>query len=341
MIRISLLVVLLAASALGKDLPNFVWYSTDEGTAVPAFIGVDPVAPQAADPDKIKFFLYTKYNKLVPDEIQNYTESIEMSHWDSHAPVKIFAHGFSSKYTSGSAGAIKAAIIDRDYPGNTNLILVDWESLAAAPWYNIAAEGTRLVGHKSAYLLHFLVSNGFTTADKIHFGGHSLGAHVAGFGGADFQALQNGDKLARITALDPALPGFGTIGDDSRIDSTDATFVDVIHTSSGTIFEGELAFLEPRGHADFYPNKGRNQPGCLEIVGECSHSRCYEYYSESVQSDLFTACKCNDDAWDPDTNDKFSSCDCAKGSAKMGEWTSGAHGVYYLTTNSRKPFAQG
>jgi len=334
--------VMLVGSALSKDLPNFVWYPTDDGQTVPAFIGIEPPIPQpAADPEKIRFYLYTKSNPTVPDEIFNYTEAIERSHWDSNAPVKIFAHGFSSSHTSGSAGAIREAVMGH-FPSNVNLVLVDWKSLAAAPWYNIAAEGTRLVGQKSAFLLSWLVSNGFTTKGKIHFGGHSLGDHVAGFGGADFQKLQNGDKIARITALDPALPGFGTIGDDSRIDSTDATFVDVIHTASGTIFEGELGFLEPRGHADFYPNKGRNQPGCFEAVGECSHSRCYQYYAESVQSDAFTACKCNDNAWDPDTNDKFTSCDCAKGSAKMGEWTpSSASGVYYLTTNNRSPFAQG
>jgi hypothetical protein len=342
MIRPSFLVVLLIGSALSKDLPNFVWYPTDDGGVVPAFIGSLPaVPPPPANPDNIHFWLYTKYNPSVPDEIFNYTEALERSHWDANAPVKIFAHGFSSSYTSGSSGAIKQAFIDRDYPTNVNVVLVDWQSLAAAPWYDIAAEGTRLVGQKSAYLLSWLVRNGFTTKDKIHFGGHSLGAHVAGFAGADFQTLQGGDKLPRITGLDPALPGFGVVEDDSRIDPTDAEFVDIIHTASGTLFEGQLGFLEPRGHLDFYPNKGKNQPGCVELVGECSHNRCYQYFGESVQSDSFTACKCNDDAWDPDTNDKFTSCDCSKGSVKMGEWTSRASGVYYLTTNSRSPFAQG
>ena len=45
-------------------------------------------------------------------------------------------------------------------------------------------------------------------------------------------------------------------------DPTDAAFVDVIHTSAGTLLEGGLAFREPRGHVDFYPNSGGNQPGC-------------------------------------------------------------------------------
>lgn len=208
--------------------------------------------------------------------------------------------------------------------------------------YDVAAQGTRLVGHKSAYLLNFLVQNGYTTVDKLRFGGHSLGAHVAGFAGADFRGL-SGSLIPRIDAFDPALPRFGAADDEGRIDKTDAAFVTVIHTASGTLAEGELAFIEPRGHADFYPNKGRNQPGCLEIAGECSHSRCYKYFSESIQSDQFRACKCADNAWDPDGNDKFTSCSCANyGQAYMGESTpSNTRGIFYLTTNNRSPFAQG
>ena len=50
----------------------------------------------------------------------------------------------------------------------------------------------------------------------------------------------------------------GIIDPDFRLDSTDAQFVDVIHTS-GTAF----GFLAPIGHADFYPNSGKfPQPGC-------------------------------------------------------------------------------
>lgn len=59
-------------------------------------------------------------------------------------------------------------------------------------------------------------------------------------------------KFCYIPALDPALPLFGGRDDTQRIDPTDAAFVDVFHTSMGTLLDGGLSFTEPRGHVDFY-----------------------------------------------------------------------------------------
>lgn len=49
---------------------------------------------------------------------------------------------------------------------------------------------------------------------------------------------------------------------DGRLDTTDADFVDVIHTNSGPFTEGHLSMIEAVGHIDFYPNGGQFQPGC-------------------------------------------------------------------------------
>lgn len=83
-------------------------------------------------------------------------------------------------------------------------------------------------------------------------------------------------RLGRITGLDPALPGFHLLTTDkTRLDSTDALFVDIIHSCGGV-----LGFLQPLGSADFYPNAGTAvQPGCCcipEVVGKV-HS--YSLYS--------------------------------------------------------------
>lgn len=47
-------------------------------------------------------------------------------------------------------------------------------------------------------------------------------------------------------------------GIDGHLTSSDAKFVDVIHTDGGI-----FGFPNPIGHADYYPNGGRPlQPGC-------------------------------------------------------------------------------
>lgn len=66
------------------------------------------------------------------------------------------------------------------------------------------------------------------------------------------------------TALDPAKPIFEIKDDTERLDASDAEFVQVIHTASGF-----LSFLEPVGHADFYPNGGKApQPPCPGEEGD-------------------------------------------------------------------------
>jgi len=337
----ALVLAVCATSSFAGTIPTrFIWWPKDDGSgSVPAFLEHSATDFSAlADPNNIHFYLFTLNNRDIHDEIANTTSSVDASHWDRNAPVKIFAHGFSSSWDGGSSLAMRNVFIKTGYPQNVNLVIVDWKALAAAPWYEVAAKGTSLVGEKIAYLVDFLVRNQYTTLDKVHVFGHSLGAHASGWAGSIYQSL-SGSKIPRITGLDPALPLFGVEPDSGRLDPTDGDFVDVIHSAAGTLLESGLAFTEPRGHVDFYPNTGKKQPGCgLDIAGSCSHSRCYEYYGESIHFNQFRAVKCDDDAWD----DKFESCSSSKGEERMGEWTpSTARGIYYLTTNNKAPWAQG
>lgn len=66
--------------------------------------------------------------------------------------------------------------------------------------------------------------------------------------------------------LDPAEPHFSNTSPMVRLDPTDATFVTAIHTDSSLFISGGLGIVQPVGHIDFYPNSGRNQPGCNEGV---------------------------------------------------------------------------
>ena len=67
-----------------------------------------------------------------------------------------------------------AGYITKGYPTNVNLVVVEWSKLAA-PFYDVAAENSQLVGEKIGYLVNFLVASKFTTAQQVHLAGHSLG----------------------------------------------------------------------------------------------------------------------------------------------------------------------
>ncbi|KAK9696432.1 Lipase [Popillia japonica] len=92
---------------------------------------------------------------------------------------------------------------------------------------------------------------------NVHLIGHSLGAHTAGYAGSMIPGL------GRITGLDPAEPYFQGMPENVRLDpSLDAEFVDVIHTDGKGIFFLGYGMSQPCGHLDFYPNNGKEQPGC-------------------------------------------------------------------------------
>jgi pancreatic triacylglycerol lipase len=150
----------------------------------------------------------------------------------------------------------------------SNIIGVDWEKLAtphppaSSFYYPLAAKNVLVVGERVAdFLLFLLRINAVTSTDSMHVVGFSLGAHVAGIAG--HRIIQSGiSPLQRITGLDPASPLFQDKPKEGKLDSTDALFVDVVHTNQG--FKGYVGLL---GHVDFFPNGGGPfQPGCSNLT---------------------------------------------------------------------------
>jgi triacylglycerol lipase len=74
-----------------------------------------------------------------------------------------------------------------------NVICVDWEAGALIPNYVRAAANTRLVGKQLSMLLEGLNKHLGLPFHNIHVIGFSLGAHAAGFAGAELK------NLSRIT----------------------------------------------------------------------------------------------------------------------------------------------
>ncbi|KAF1509283.1 Pancreatic triacylglycerol lipase, partial [Eudyptula minor] len=103
-----------------------------------------------------------------------------------------------------------------------------------------------------------------------------------------------------LSGLDPAQPYFQSTPIEVRLDKSDAEFVDVIHTDSApTIPNLGFGMSTAIGHLDFYPNGGKEMPGCgknpvsqivdLDGIWEgtrdfvaCNHLRSYKYYSDSI-----------------------------------------------------------
>merc|ERR1712241_347799 len=123
---------------------------------------------------------------------------------------------------------------------------------------------------------------------SIHCIGHSLGAHLCGHTGRNIALYGNIGKIARITGLDPAGPGFNLYTDYlKRINKNDATLVDIIHTNAGSLAFGYQGLTFNEGHIDFWANGGSTQPQCpknsyIDYVQGCSHDAGIDYYIESI-----------------------------------------------------------
>ncbi|KAK5849794.1 hypothetical protein PBY51_014099 [Eleginops maclovinus] len=149
-----------------------------------------------------------------------------------------------------------------------NVIVVDWNKGAANLNYFTAVTYTRDAAHNLTGFIKTMQEEG-ASLSSVHLIGVSLGAHLAGFVGANL----NG-KIGRITGLDPAGPMFTSAIPEDRLDPKDAMFVDVLHTDMDS-----FGLRGAHGHIDFYANGGADQPGCPKTIfaGKeyfvCDHQR--------------------------------------------------------------------
>jgi len=107
-----------------------------------------------------------------------------------------------------------------------------------------------------------------------------LGAHIAGLTG---KTVTRG-RVRTIIGLDPTGSGFSLNAPQNRLADTDADYVEVIHTNGCNWFGN--GFGDAIGHADFFPNGGCDQPGCL--FSGCSHNRAVALYGKLTQLQSFT-----------------------------------------------------
>ena len=326
-------------------------------------------------PDKIN----TTFYKLDFDD-ENLLMRTEMnypiSNEDFAEDKTVFIiHGWRDN-TEGWVEQAAGELLQLEGDEAVNVVAVDWRDGAGVLDYPQAVSNTQLVGRQIAI---FVLANQLSS---VHLSGHSLGGQIAGYAGKyTNQLIESTDQsetrihpIARITAMDPAgpmfeLPSWVGVGDKAKIHvtSNDADFVDVIHTTGGSLVGDQGLGMESAvGHADIYPNGGQSQPGCrmstdadslraeeifenfsADIYGEdfgllpnpgCSHSKAHQYWIASISRNCFQA-------WNCDSYDSFSNGNCEKGifnSNRMGYRSTKPRipTTYFLETLPIKPFCK-
>lgn len=227
---------------------------------------------------------------------------------------------------------------------DANVIAFDWGVAANDSNYLRSRNRINEAGRVGASFLDFLVINRLMKYEDCTLVGYSLGAHLAGMIGKHTRY----GLVEIIIGLDPAGAFFDINNPTTRLTTTDAFYVEIIHTNGGGLGIGN-----PIGHADFYPNGkkvwilsvhsikisyfvtgGRNQPGCENDDG-CSHGRSFRMFAESINSNNFGAFRCQ----------RFDQIIClGEPRGFMGDPNNAElrlRGFFRLLTNSEAPFARG
>ncbi|XP_068115013.1 pancreatic triacylglycerol lipase-like [Hyperolius riggenbachi] len=254
--------------------------------------------PWSSEKINARFLLYTKSNTNNFQEVSAANPStISASNFRTSRKTRFIIHGFIDKGEESWLTDMCKTMLQVE---DVNCICVDWVG-GSRTLYTQAANNIRVVGAEVAYFVDILQSNFGYSPANVHVIGHSLGSHAAG------EAGKRKRGIGRITGLDPAEPYFQGTPTDVRLDPSDATFVDVIHTDAAPMVPNiGLGMSQVAGHLDFFPNGGEEMPGCaknalsqiVDIDGiwqgtrnfvACNHLRSYKFYTESIlKRDGFT-----------------------------------------------------
>ncbi|XP_051567197.1 phospholipase A1 member A-like [Myxocyprinus asiaticus] len=229
---------------------------------------------------QVQYLLLTRKNadcaSLFSQDCLSHTKK-HTSYFNSSLPTKVIVHGYRALGSKPSwvSGLAQALLREED----VNILVVDWV-YGASFAYNRVVENYKEVAVQISVLINQLMKDG-STLESFHFIGVSLGAHVCGFVGTLFEG-----KLGRITGLDPAGPMFKSADPFDRLDSSDALFVEAIHTDSDY-----FGISIPVGHMDFFLNGGMDQAGCAHsrfpsMYGYviCDHMRALHVYMSALNN---------------------------------------------------------
>ena len=167
--------------------------------------------------EETKFRFYTRQN-VVEITVRNVTIDVLNSvKFDSKAKTVFMIHGFNADSTKWAEKA-KNKLLNLPTNEAINVVTIDWAldaklklKLRDACRYPDAADNTKILGMQIANLIKCLVRGKIlNNVANVHLVGHSLGAQAAGAASRRYFA-DTGQKIGRLTGLDPASPGFETI----------------------------------------------------------------------------------------------------------------------------------
>ena len=201
-----------------------------------------PVAELPQDPSFIntRFFLFTRKNSKMATQI---TSNSDNSIFVKNDKMIFYIHGFNTNSSADWVIELKDAVLSED---DTNFVAVDWSG-GARGTYEQGIANIQIAGIDVALLINSFVDKKIVTSNGVQIIGHSLGAHAASYVGKRVNV-----KVGRITGLDPSGRQFEGMSTQVRLNSNDASFVDIIHTNAGGTGAG---ILSPSGHVDFWPSK--------------------------------------------------------------------------------------
>ncbi|XP_030371270.1 pancreatic lipase-related protein 2-like isoform X2 [Scaptodrosophila lebanonensis] len=266
----------------------------------------------------VSFYLFTNENSSNAVAIKATENSIRNSKFNKDHGTRILIHGWTETYKNDGNFKLTNALLSKsDY----NVIAVNWGD--AKLWYGGAFKAVPHTGAKVGAMIKYLHETHGMSLNTLHIIGFSLGAHIAGHAG---RTVGPG-KVHTIIGLDPALFLYYLDKPQDRLTSSDAFYVECIHTNAGV-----TGLLEPIGSADFYPNGGQNQPHCL--FG-CAHALSITYYVEALIWNNFGSYHCESYHFARQNN-----CNHEMSNVRMGDPANAnvAKGVYWVPVNEFSPY---
>ncbi|KAJ8718522.1 hypothetical protein PYW08_002759 [Mythimna loreyi] len=304
--------------------PRYIQFPDGEGVMHTVDLEAEPdmelLNEIQRDPANNRYLLYTRRNRRISQTLTiNNANSVTSSNFNANVPTVVIAHGWLSNQYTDINPTIRDAYLDKS---DVNVIVLDWRRLALSD-YATAARGVPAVGRGLGQFLAFINRVTGQAYSQMHIIGFSLGAHLVGNAGREL-----GGRVARVTALDPAGPLWNY--SSNRVRPSDGVYVEAIHTDGGYTVGG-LGIGTNVADADFYPNGGISQPGCLTNL--CNHNRAWEFFAATVTYNHLVGRRCT-------TSTQITWNTCRGAELRMGndDLRKTGTGMYRLDTGRRYPY---